>query len=92
MAASLFTDQPTSVQGLMQPFPQFPARSHSLSFATLASTLLAAKTDAALLKANLRDVTVTWIGHSTALWQLNGLNILTDPHFSTRASPETARQ
>lgn len=29
----------------------------------------------------------TWIGHSTALIQVAGLNILTDPFFSTRASP-----
>lgn len=33
------------------------------------------------------DVSVTWIAHSTALWQVAGLNILTDPHFSERASP-----
>jgi L-ascorbate metabolism protein UlaG (beta-lactamase superfamily) len=39
------------------------------------------------LRANRRDVTVTWIGHSTALWQIGGLNILTDPQFSERASP-----
>lgn len=39
------------------------------------------------LKENQHDVTVTWIGHSTALWQLGGLNILTDPHFSDRTSP-----
>ena len=43
--------------------------------------------DLAYIKANQRDVAVTWIGHSTALWQLGGLNILTDPHFSDRASP-----
>lgn len=43
--------------------------------------------DLAYLKANRHDVSVTWIGHSTVLWQLNGLNILTDPHFSERASP-----
>lgn len=43
--------------------------------------------DTAALRANTRDVTVTWIGHSTALWQVAGLNILTDPHFSDRASP-----
>ena len=31
--------------------------------------------------------TVTWIGHATALVQANGLNVLTDPVFSRRASP-----
>ena len=30
---------------------------------------------------------VTWIGHATALVQFAGLNILTDPIFSERASP-----
>ncbi len=30
---------------------------------------------------------VTWIGHATALVQASGLNVLTDPIFSTRASP-----
>ena len=33
------------------------------------------------------DLTVTWLGQSTALWQVNGLNLLTDPHFGPRASP-----
>ena len=32
---------------------------------------------------------VTWIGHATAWVRLAGLNILTDPHFSERASPVT---
>ena len=31
--------------------------------------------------------TVTWIGHATALVQANGLNVLSDPIFSDRASP-----
>ena len=31
--------------------------------------------------------TVTWIGHATLLVQLEGVNILTDPHWSPRASP-----
>jgi len=30
---------------------------------------------------------VTWIGHSTLLIQIDGMNILTDPIFSERASP-----
>ncbi len=52
-----------------------------------ASRVKAVAPDLAYLKSNTRDVSVTWIGHSTALWQLGGLNILTDPHFSERASP-----
>lgn len=32
-------------------------------------------------------VGATWIGHTTALLQLGGLNILTDPIWSDRASP-----
>jgi L-ascorbate metabolism protein UlaG (beta-lactamase superfamily) len=43
--------------------------------------------DLAYLKANRSDATVTWIGHATSLWQVGGLNILTDPHFTDRASP-----
>jgi L-ascorbate metabolism protein UlaG (beta-lactamase superfamily) len=33
------------------------------------------------------QVAVTFIGHATFLLQLSGLNILTDPFFSARASP-----
>ena len=32
-------------------------------------------------------LTLTWVGHSSLLLQLNGLNILTDPIWSQRASP-----
>lgn len=46
-----------------------------------------AKVDTAYLKANANEPTLTWIGHATLLLQLNGINILTDPHFSERASP-----
>jgi L-ascorbate metabolism protein UlaG (beta-lactamase superfamily) len=34
-----------------------------------------------------RQLNATWIGHSTVLIQTAGLNILTDPFFSKRASP-----
>jgi N-acyl-phosphatidylethanolamine-hydrolysing phospholipase D len=43
--------------------------------------------DGQALRANGRHPTVTWIGHSTLLIQLEGVNILTDPHWSERASP-----
>lgn len=42
--------------------------------------------DVGLLKTT-QQPTVTWIGHGTALVQANGLNVLTDPIFSERASP-----
>ncbi len=39
------------------------------------------------LNRNREQQTLTWIGHATLLLQMQGLNILTDPHFSKRASP-----
>jgi N-acyl-phosphatidylethanolamine-hydrolysing phospholipase D len=51
------------------------------------SRIPVAKPNLAYLQANKTDTTVTWIGHSTVLWQIGGLNILTDPHFYSRASP-----
>jgi len=46
-----------------------------------------AENDPDFLKANREKTTLTWIGHATMLLQLEGKNILTDPHFSERASP-----
>ncbi|MFO1246361.1 MAG: MBL fold metallo-hydrolase [Ramlibacter sp.] len=48
--------------------------------------------DLAAIQANARAgaamvPAVTWIGHATALVQASGLNVLTDPIFSERASP-----
>ncbi|MFO1380636.1 MAG: MBL fold metallo-hydrolase [Chitinivorax sp.] len=39
------------------------------------------------LQQNRERTTVTWVGHSTILLQLGGLNILTDPVLGARASP-----
>jgi N-acyl-phosphatidylethanolamine-hydrolysing phospholipase D len=33
------------------------------------------------------QITATWVGHSTVLLQIGGLNVLTDPMWSNRASP-----
>jgi N-acyl-phosphatidylethanolamine-hydrolysing phospholipase D len=33
------------------------------------------------------ELRVTWVGHATFLIQAGGLNLLTDPHWSRRASP-----
>jgi L-ascorbate metabolism protein UlaG (beta-lactamase superfamily) len=43
--------------------------------------------DPAFLRSNRDKTTLTWIGHATLLFQIQGVNILTDPHFSERASP-----
>jgi len=42
--------------------------------------------DGSLLKEN-KPYTVTWVGHSTALIQMEGKNILTDPVWSGRVGP-----
>lgn len=36
---------------------------------------------------NSNESLISWIGHATFLIKHNGLTILTDPHFSKRASP-----
>ncbi len=46
-----------------------------------------AENDPQFLRENRTRNTITWIGHATLLLQINGTNILTDPHFSRRASP-----
>jgi N-acyl-phosphatidylethanolamine-hydrolysing phospholipase D len=43
--------------------------------------------DGAALRANGTDPTITWVGHATFLVQLDGVNLLTDPHWGERASP-----
>ncbi len=43
--------------------------------------------DGKWLRQNDSTFSVTWVGHSTLLIQIDGLNILTDPIWSDRASP-----
>ena len=43
--------------------------------------------DGAFLRANSTQPTVTWIGHSTLLMQMEGINFLTDPIWSRTPSP-----
>jgi hypothetical protein len=45
------------------------------------------KPDAAFLAANRSEPTLTWIGHASFLLQIGGVNVLTDPHLTERASP-----
>jgi L-ascorbate metabolism protein UlaG (beta-lactamase superfamily) len=45
------------------------------------------KPDLAFIRSNRSEFAVTSIGHATALVQVGGMNFLTDPHFSERASP-----
>ncbi len=45
------------------------------------------KPDTAFLASNRTEPTLTWIGHASFLLQVGGVNILTDPVLSERASP-----
>ncbi len=51
------------------------------------AALPAATPDVAGLRANGHDATVTWVGHATLLVQLDGVNVLTDPHWGDRSGP-----
>ena len=46
-----------------------------------------ANNDPNFLRENRTQKTLTWIGHASFLIQLDGINILTDPHLTERASP-----
>ncbi len=45
------------------------------------------KNDPRFLQQNRTKKTLTWIGHASFLLQIDGINILTDPHLTKRASP-----
>ena len=60
--------------------PKPPEKGYAFAFPVV-------KPDVAWLMANRTETTATWIGHATVLMQVAGVNILTDPHLTERASP-----
>ncbi len=65
----------------------FVSRILSTTFRPKAARLPLAVNDGRALAENRGEATVTWVGHSTLLVQLDGVNLLTDPQWSDRASP-----
>lgn len=56
-------------------------------YAANAHKVVTVKADLELIANPGEDLQITWIGHATMLVQYQGINILTDPQFSDRASP-----
>ena len=65
----------------------FISRMWGATFSPRTANLPRVTSDLDTIRANRGAVTVTWVGHATLLIQLDGVNILTDPHWSDRASP-----
>ena len=65
----------------------FFSRVWATTFHPRSATLPRVANDGRTLRENRSETTVTWVGHSTLLIQLDGVNLLTDPHWSDRASP-----
>lgn len=65
----------------------FLARIWSSTFSPRTADFPRVTNDGATLRANASEPTVTWVGHATLLVQLDGVNLLTDPQWSPRASP-----
>ncbi|MGH7411441.1 MAG: MBL fold metallo-hydrolase [Candidatus Methylomirabilis sp.] len=63
------------------------SRIWSTTFHPKVANLPRATTDGKVLREHHNEPTVIWVGHSTLLVQLDGINLLTDPHWSDRASP-----
>lgn len=52
-----------------------------------AAPVLGVPPDLSLLHSESQQPRVTWVGHATLLVQVDGVNLLTDPHWGHRASP-----
>src|SRR5205085_8582749 len=65
----------------------FATRMFETTFMPKIASFPVVPNDGRALRANAGDPTVTWVGHATLLVQLDGVNVLTDPQWSPRASP-----
>ena len=63
------------------------ARIWASTFSPRTVSLPRVPNDGAALRSNGSEATITWVGHATLLIQLDGVNVLTDPQWSERASP-----
>jgi L-ascorbate metabolism protein UlaG (beta-lactamase superfamily) len=68
-------------------WPFIIRRIFSQTFRPRTARLPVLPNDGRTLRENRTEATVTWVGHSTLLVQLDGVNLLTDPQWSDRASP-----
>jgi L-ascorbate metabolism protein UlaG (beta-lactamase superfamily) len=68
-------------------FTFFITRIWAATFNPRTATFPSVVSDLPAILDNRGAATVTWVGHSTLLLQLDGVNILTDPTWSERASP-----
>jgi L-ascorbate metabolism protein UlaG (beta-lactamase superfamily) len=65
----------------------FVTRVWSSTFSPRTANFPVVANEGAALRANAAQPTVTWVGHATLLIQMDGVNVLTDPQWSPRASP-----
>lgn len=100
MSPALSQDHHTD-DGFRNPYPGFEERGFTDVFKWGVIDRLAGKrpqrpdtynfpvlpNDGIYLRENNSEFSITWIGHSTLLIQVDGMNILTDPIWSERASP-----
>ena len=65
----------------------FVSRMLGTTFSPRTADIPRVANDGRALRETADGPTVTWIGHATLLVQLDGVNVLTDPQWSNRASP-----
>jgi N-acyl-phosphatidylethanolamine-hydrolysing phospholipase D len=65
----------------------FTSRMAAATFAPRTASFPRVLNDGRALREPASGPRVTWVGHATLLIQLDGVNVLTDPQWSERASP-----